>query len=93
MKAPGVSAKKAGKGLKRGQALQVMTYPRRRTKALVLWAARDAGLSLSSFMLLASLKEVAALQGCNIDELVPADELKRYRAYRIYPKHRDTTKR
>jgi len=48
--APGVRAKKTGKKLKRGRALQVMVYPRRKTKSVLVDAARDTDLTLSAFL-------------------------------------------
>jgi hypothetical protein len=85
-KAPGVRAKNRGTKLKRGMATQVMTYPRLKTKKVLVDASRDAGLALSSFMVLASLKEAAALRGCGIADLIPPDELQRYRTLRVYRK-------
>lgn len=79
MMAPGVRAKKSGTKLKRGAALQVMVYPRRRTKGVLVDAARDMDLTLSSFLLLAGLKEAAALQGRDVTTLVAPEELARYR--------------
>jgi len=80
MIAPGVKARKTGTKLKRGAALQVMVYPRRKTKGVLVDAARDMDLTLSSFLLLAGLKEAAALQGCDMASLVAPDELERYRS-------------
>jgi hypothetical protein len=77
--APGVRAKKTGKKLKRGRALQVMVYPRRKAKAVLVDAARDTDLTLSAFLVLAGLKEAAALQGCDVETIVPHEELLRYR--------------
>jgi hypothetical protein len=92
-KAPGVRAKKTGTRLKRGMATQVMTYPRLVAKKALVEASRDAGLALSSFMVLASLKEAAALQGCEIGALVPAEELQRYQTFRAYRKRSAPAKR
>jgi hypothetical protein len=78
MKAPGTRAKKRGTKLKRGAAVQVVCYPRPRTKAVLVEASRDAKRSLSSFMVLASLKEAAAIKGCTIADLIPANELEQY---------------
>ena len=79
-KAPGVRAKKGGSKLKRGEAVQVMCYPREKTKSLLVEASRELNLSLSSFMVLSSLKEAAALRGCDIADLgIAPDELRRYR--------------
>lgn len=91
-KAPGVRAKKTGTQLARGKATQVMTYPRLRTKRALVEASRDAGLPLSSFMVLASLKEAAALRGCGLVDLIPPDELQRYRTLRVY-RRRSAAKR
>lgn len=82
-KAPGIRARKRGTKLKRGAAVQVMCYPRPKTKAVLVEASREVGLSLSSFILLGSLRAVAALRGCAMENLVPPEELQRYRAYRI----------
>lgn len=83
MKAPGIQAKKTGTKLRRGQALQVMCYPRTETKRVIVEASRDVARPLSSFMILASLREAAALRGCEITDLIPPDELKQYRASRV----------
>lgn len=92
-KAPGVRAKKRGTRLKRGVATQVMTYPRLKTKRVLVDASRDAGLALSSFMVLAALKEAAALRGCGIADLIPPEELQRYRTFRVEPKRGAAAKR
>ena len=78
MKAPGTRAKKRGTQLKRGLAVQVVCYPRPKTKAVLVEASRRSKRALSSFMVLASLKEAAAMQGCKISDLIPADELRQY---------------
>ena len=91
--APGVRAKKLGKKLKRGRALQVMVYPRRKTKGVLVEASRDVERPLSSFILLASLKEAAALRGCDIADLIPPDELQQYSASRISRKRSAAAKR
>jgi hypothetical protein len=84
--APGVAAKKVGKKLKNGRALQIMCYPRLRTKGVLVQASRDAGLALSSFILLSAIEKAAKLRGCGISDLIPPDELQRYRTYRGGPK-------
>jgi hypothetical protein len=66
MNAPGVQAKKKGRRVKRGKCLQVVTYPRKRSKALLVQAARDHGRPLSSFMILSALMMAAKLRGCEI---------------------------
>jgi len=88
MNAPGVRAKKTGTRLARGRALQVMVYPRAEAKRRLVQASRDAGLALSSFMVLSGLKEAAALQGRKIEDLIAADELQQYRRSRVYRKSR-----
>lgn len=88
MKAPGIPAKKKGTKLRRGRAVQVMTYPRARTKQILVQASRDVNRSLSSFMILASLRAVAALRSCDIADLLPSDELKQYQNSRISNKRR-----
>src|SRR5947208_4185952 len=59
--APGCPANDSGTRLKRGAAVQVMTYPRPKSKSVLVEASRKAERSLSSFMVLASLKEAAAI--------------------------------
>jgi hypothetical protein len=94
MKIPGVKAKKSGTKLKRGRALQVMTYPRSKTKAVLVEAARRANVSLSSYMVLASLKEAAHDQEREISDLgLPPDELRHYRTPRVDPKRSAAAKR
>jgi hypothetical protein len=93
MTAPGVGPKKTGTRLKRGQALQVMTYPRARTKALLVQVAREIGRPLSSFMIMAALMAAAKLRGREIGELIPADELRLYRTARVYRKRGTHAKR
>jgi len=78
MKAPGIRARKTGKRLQRGKALQVMVYPRPQTKRAIVEASREVSLPLSSFMIMASLKAAAALQGCNVADLIPQTELRQY---------------
>jgi hypothetical protein len=77
-KPPGPREKTWGTRLKRGQALQVMCYPRPATKAVIVEASRDAQLSLSSFMIRAALKDDAASRGCEIRDMIPEDELRQY---------------
>jgi len=83
MKAPGVLARETGTKLKRGKALQVMVYPRAKTKKALVNASREVSLPLSSFMILSALKVAAELRGCEISGLIPPDELQRYRASRL----------
>jgi len=78
MKSPGTRAKKTGTTLKRGAAVQVMCYPRPCTKRVLVGTAHKAKRSLSSFILMASLKEAAVIEGCRIEDLVPSEELQQY---------------
>jgi hypothetical protein len=78
MKAPGRRAQPGGKKLKGGAAIKVVCYPRPVTKAMLVHASGMANRSLSSFMILASLKEAAAIKGCHVDELIPQHELDQY---------------
>jgi hypothetical protein len=78
MKAPGRRAQTGGKKLKRGKAIPVVCYPRPLAKAMLVHAAHMANRSLSSFMILASLKQAAAIKGCTVEDLVPPDELEQY---------------
>jgi hypothetical protein len=78
MKAPGIRAKKSGTKLGRGAALEVMTYPRRTTKSVIVEAARRVKRSVSSFMLSASLEKAARILGRKVKDLVPPDELRQY---------------
>jgi hypothetical protein len=82
MKAPGIPAKKVGTKLRRGAALQVMTYPRPKTKKILVEVARELNRPLSSFMILASLRAAAALRGCKLTDLLPFDELQGYQTSR-----------
>ena len=79
-KPPGVKAKKTGTKLKRGAALQQMTYPRPKTKSVIVEGSRRANLSVSSFMLRASLDKASELIGKPVEQLVPPEELKQYEA-------------
>ena len=83
MRAPGRRAKKRGTKLKRGAAVQVVCYPRPITKAMLVHASHMANRSLSSFMILASLKEAAAIKGCSVEDLIPSDELEQYARVRL----------
>jgi hypothetical protein len=78
MKAPGRRAQTGGKKLKRGAAVQVVCYPRPITKAMLVHASRMADRSLSSFMILASLKEAASIKGCHVEDLIPPEEYQQY---------------
>jgi hypothetical protein len=75
-KHPGVNADKNGTPLKRGAALQVMTYPRPISKAVLVDGARIFGQSLSAFMVIAGIEKIANHLKKPITDLVPLAELK-----------------
>jgi hypothetical protein len=78
-RAPGVPAKKTGKRLKRGLALQVMIYPRAAAKAVIVEGSRRAKKSLSSFCIMSALKEATSLLGRPINDLgISEKELRNY---------------
>lgn len=64
--------------MKRGAALQIMTYPRPATKAVLVRAAREHDQSLSSFLICAGLEKAAIRKGCEVKDLLPPDELHQY---------------
>ena len=78
MRATGRRAWKRGTKLKRGAALQVVTYPRLRAKAALVEASRQLGVSLSSLLIGSGLGVAAKLAGCSITDLVPKAELLQY---------------
>jgi hypothetical protein len=61
--------------MKRGAALQVMTYPRPKTKVVLVEASRKAKQKLSSFIQLSALRDIARSRNCNIEDLIPKAEL------------------
>jgi hypothetical protein len=77
MKAPKLKAQTSGKKLKPGAVVRVACYPI--TKAMLVHAAQMANRSLSSFMILASVKEAAAIKGCHVEDLIPPEEYEQYR--------------
>lgn len=78
-KPPGVRAKEEGTPLRRGAATQVMVYPRPKTKAALVRAARKHNQSLSSYLILAGLEKATKAEGCELADLgVPQDELEQY---------------
>jgi len=98
MKSPGTRAKKIGTRLKRGAAVQIVCYPRPRTKAVLVDAARKAKRSLSSFMLVASVEKAASIECCRVEDLVPPDELEQYdklppTSARVDPKRSEAAKK
>jgi hypothetical protein len=93
MKAPGVRAKKGGTKMERGVAMQLMVYPRQKTKGVLVETSRDVSRSVSSFLILAALKEAAALRGCAVQDLIPADELEQYQKSRVGRRRSKAAKR
>lgn len=89
MKSPGRRAQPSGKKRKRGAAVPVVCYPRPITKAMLVHASDMANRSLSSFMILASLKEAAAIKGVHIEDLVPPGELEQYERVKAGDRKRD----
>lgn len=77
-RAPGRRAWKTGKKLKRGAALQIMAYPRSGAKRVLVEAARNLGISLSSLLVGSGLAVAAKLAGCSVTDLVPRTELGLY---------------
>lgn len=76
--APGVMAKKHGTPLKRGAATQVMTYPRPKTKAVLVDVSREVNESLSSFLVKAALFRAAKIRRCKVSALIPKEEFQLY---------------
>jgi hypothetical protein len=50
---------------------------------MLVHASDITNLSLSSFMILASLKEAAVIKGCRVEDLIPSDELEQYARIRL----------
>lgn len=73
-------AKKTGARHKGGKVLRVTIYPRARTKSIIVEEARLAKVSVSNFVLLGILKEIAARRNVSLDELIPEDELETLKA-------------
>jgi len=70
MRAPGHPASKRGTKLRRGVATQVMAYPRQGAKAVLVQAARQLGVSLSSLLVGGGLSVAAKLAGRPVAEIV-----------------------
>lgn len=71
----GKDAKKTGARQKGGQVLRITIYPRARTKALLVEEARSLKKSLSNYVLLTVLADIAKSRKVALDELLPEDEL------------------
>jgi hypothetical protein len=84
MKAPKPKARTSGKKLKPGAVVRVACYSRPITKAMLVHASQMANRSLSSFMILASLKEAAVMKGCQVGDLIPSEEYQRYLKSRTF---------
>jgi hypothetical protein len=78
MKAPGNRAQKRGTKLKRGAAARVICYARPITRLILIDASHLAHRSLSSFVILAALKEAAVIKGVSVEDLIPPGELEQY---------------
>jgi hypothetical protein len=78
MKARTKRTQKRRRKLKHRAAVRLVCYPKPVTKIMLVHAAQMANRSLSSFMMLASLKEAAAIKGCSVEDLVPPGELEQY---------------
>ena len=79
IKAPGKRAQTRGTKLKRRAAVRLVCYPKTVTRIMLVHASQRVNRSLSSFMILASLKEAAANKGVSVEELIPPDEYEQYR--------------
>ena len=79
IKAPGKRAQTRGTKLKRRAAVRLACYVKPITRIMLVHAAGMANRSLSSFMILASLKEAAAIKGVSVEDLIPPDEYEQYR--------------
>lgn len=77
-RAPGRQPWKRGTKLRRGAATQVVSYPRARSKAVLVQASRELGVSLSSLLIGSGLAMAAKLAGCSVADLVPKAELRQY---------------
>jgi hypothetical protein len=67
-------ARSQGTKMERGQATQVMIYPRLKTKDVFVKKATAAGQRMSGFIILNALKNIAREEGCNVDDLIPKNE-------------------
>jgi hypothetical protein len=72
----GVKAKKTGQPHKGGKALRVTIYPRQRVKSLIVEEARSLKMSVSNYVLLTVLKDIARSRRLALDDLLPEEELK-----------------
>lgn len=77
---PGPQASSKGTPINNGKALQVVTYPRERAKAVLVEYSRKCSQSLSAFLLIAGLekaakmKELATGRLYKAEDLIPEDE-------------------
>lgn len=58
--------------------MKLMVYTRPKVKSVIVEASRKAGLSLSSFIIRASIKQTAAMCDCEVTDLIPPAELEQY---------------
>jgi hypothetical protein len=77
---PGPRAKRGGTPIKNGKGIQVTSYPRERTKSVLVVFAAQANQGLSAFLIIAGLEKAARMKTlatgkeCTAQDLVPADE-------------------
>ena len=83
MKASKPKARTSGKKLKPGVVVRIVCYPRPITKIMLAHVSRMTGRSLSSFLIMAGLKEAAAVKGVSVEDLIPSDELEQYARVRL----------
>jgi uncharacterized protein (DUF1778 family) len=79
MKARTKDPQKRRRKLKHQAAVRLVCYPKPVTKIMLVHAAEMAGRTLSSFVILASLKEAAAIKGVHVQDLIPPEEYRQYR--------------
>lgn len=67
-------AKSRGTSIKRGRVISFTIYPRPKTKAILVKAAKTAKRNVSQFVILEALKNIAQDEGKSLSELLPEDE-------------------
>jgi uncharacterized protein (DUF1778 family) len=78
--------RKSATSAKQSAKPEVMVYLKPKTKGLLVEAAWNAGLPISSFLILASLEKIAAAKKCDISDLIPKSELQHYLRRRLTQK-------
>jgi hypothetical protein len=56
---PGPRAKRSGTPAKNGKGIPIWSYPRERTRSILVQASEKVGQSLGSFLILAGLEKIA----------------------------------